>query len=477
VDVASSAASIHAKASASLVRALGVGDLTWLYLVAVVNLNVVPVVAADGFRVLWLWAAVMLFFFLPQGMAVIELAEQSPGEGGLYLWTKETFGDFHGFLCGWCYWLTNMFFVPALLVFITGITTYVGGSAAAGLNNNKTFFFLLTIAFLWLTIAANIFGLGVGKWVNNIGGLGALVICGVLMAMGASIFLRHHGLMHWRDLSPGNIHDLPMSSFGVMCLALVGLELGPIMGDEIRNPQVTIPRAVLLGGALSVILYFGSTVALLMTVPQSEAAVVQGLLQAIDKMSASMNLGWILLPLALLMAASIAGSTSAWVSGSARILFVCGLDRYLPKSLGKVHSRYHSPYVALILFGALASLIIAMSFIGASVKEAYLTLLDLAVALQMISYTYLFSSLLWRSFNKAIATRRFSRLTLKLISLIGLLTALLGFSMAFVPSRQIDSIFFFELKMVGTLTVFLGFAAALFFFYSVRRPVTVLETT
>jgi amino acid transporter len=471
--MATPAAGNLSQASGSLVRALGVSDLTWLYLVAVVNLNVVPVVASDGFRVLWLWAAVILFFFLPQGVGVIELSEQSPGEGGLYLWTKETFGDFHGFLCGWCYWLTNMFFVPALLVFITGITSYVGGSAA--LSENKTFFFFLTIAFLWLTILANIYGLGVGKWVNNIGGVGALVICGVLMAMGAAIVLGHRSLMHWRDLSPANLHGLPMASFGVMCLALVGLELGPIMGDEIRNPRKTIPRGVLLGGTLSIILYAGSTASLLTAVPQSEAAVVSGLLQAIDKMSASMNLGRILLPLALLMAASIAGSTSAWVSGSARILFVCGLDRFLPKALGKVHPRYHSPYIALIMFGALASLIIAMSFIGASVKEAYLTLLDLAVALQMISYTYLFSALMRRSFSRNIPTRYFPRPLLQIVSIVGLLTAVLGFTMAFVPSRQIESIFSFELKMVVTLGLFLGLAAGLFFYYLKRKPEGVLE--
>jgi len=243
------------------------------------------------------------------------------------------------------------------------------------------------------------------------------------------------------------------------------------MGDEIRNPRQTIPRGVLLGGALSIVMYVGATVSLLTAVPQSETAVVQGLLQAIDKMSASLNLGWILLPLALLMAASIAGSTSAWVSGSARILFVCGLDRYLPKALGKVHPKYHSPHIALIMFGALASLIIAMSFIGASVQEAYLTLLDLAVALQMISYTYLFSSLLRRSFSKSTPTSCFPRPLLQVVSIIGLLTAILGFAMAFVPSRQIESIFSFEAKMVVTLALFLGLAAGLFFFYSKRKPV------
>src|SRR5579863_10143987 len=127
-------------ASNALVRALGVSDLTWLYLVAVVNLNIVPAIAVEGFQAIWLWAAAILFFFLPQGIAVIELAEIMPGEGGLYLWTKDTYGDFHGFVCGWCYWMTNMFFVPSLLFSVAGVTSYiVSGSAAVKLNDSRIF--------------------------------------------------------------------------------------------------------------------------------------------------------------------------------------------------------------------------------------------------------------------------------------------------------------------------------------------------
>lgn len=463
-------------APSSLVRTLGVSDLTWLYLVAVVNLNVVPVIAVAGFKVVWLWVAAILLFFLPQGIAVIELAEHLPGEGGLYLWTKESYGDFHGFLCGWCYWMTNMFFVPSLLFYVTGVTTYiVGGSTAAKLNDSRYFFFALTVSMLWITVFANVRGLAVGKWVNNIGGIGALTIVVAMMVLAAFVITGHHGLMHWKDLAPGDLGALPLSSFGVLCLALVGMELGPIMGDEVRDPLKTIPRSVALGGTLCAVLYVGCTLALMTAVPQSQMAVVQGLLQAVDKMSNSFGLGWILLPLAILMAASIAGSTSAWVSGSARILFVCGLDRYLPKALGKVHPRHHSPHVALIMFGFLASSIIAMSFIGASVQEAYLTLLDLAVALQMISYIYLFLSLLKKAFSKSTEPRYFRRPILQLASVAGILMATLGFAMAFVPSRQISSIGSFELKMILTLGFILALASGLFFYYSRLRPAPVSE--
>lgn len=458
--------------SGSLIRALGVMDLTWLYLVAVVNLNVVPVIAVAGARVVWLMAAAVLLFFLPQGIAVIELAEHLPGEGGLYLWTKDSYGDFHAFLCGWCYWMTNMFFVPSLLFYVTGAASYMLGGSAARLNDSRVFFFLLPVSLLWITIFANVRGLGVGKWVNNIGGIGTLVIGGALMLLAGIATFRHHGQLHVHDLAPGNVGTLPLATFGVISLALVGMELGPIMGDELRDPRRTIPRSVALGGALCAIMYTGCVVALLAAVPAKQMVLVQGLLQAIDGMSGAVGIAWILLPVAILMAVAIAGSTSAWVSGSARILFVCGLDRYMPKALGKVHPRHHSPHYALIMFGLLTTAIIGMSFIGASVQEAYLTLVDLSVALQMISYIYLFLALGKRVFSKSAQPRYFRRPVLQMAAVAGACTTTLGFAMAFVPTRQISSIASFELKMFLTLAFLLALAAALFFYYSRLRAGT-----
>jgi glutamate:GABA antiporter len=454
---------------ASLARALGVGDLTWLYLVAVVNLNIVPVVAANGFRAVWLWVAAVALFFLPQGIAVIELSARMPGEGGLYLWAKDAFGDFHGFLCGWCYWITNMFFVPSLLFYLGGILTYSGGRAGAGLAESRAFFFAFTVGLLWLTIAANMRGLGVGKWVNNIGGVGALLIAGALFILGVTVIGVQPRAFDWRALAPGDLGTLPFPVFGVLCLALVGLEIGPVMGDEIRDPRRTIPRAVVLGGVVCAVVYIGSTISLLISVPQSQITVVQGAMQAIDQMSSSLRLKWALLPLGILMMASLAGSTSAWVSGSARILFVTGIDRYLPKALGKIHPRHESPYIALAMFGVLATAIIAMSFVGASVKEAYLTLLDLSVVLQMISYSYLFLALVRAAFVPQARGGVFRSSVLRMAAVSGLLSTLFGLAMAFVPTRQISSIWVFEAKMLITTALFVALARALFVYYSRQK--------
>lgn len=444
--------------TAALSKALSVGDLTWLYIAAIVNLNLVPVVAADGIATVWLWTVAIVFFFVPQGIAVMELAEKMPGEGGLYLWAKETFGDFHGFMCGWCYWLTNMFFVPSLLFYVVGAAAYLVGSELA---ENRLFFGALTIGLLWMTIYTNVRGLGVGKWVTNIGGIGTLIIVGALIALAVAGGVTGNTTPRWHNLG-----SLPLGAIGVVCLAMVGLEIGPVMGDEVRDPKRTFPRAILLGGALCAFAYMASTFSLAITIPPDRMVLVQGLMQAIDQMSSGLNVAWILGPLAAITVASIAGSTSAWVSGSARMLFVSGLDQYLPTSLGKVHPKHGSPYIALIMFGALTSAVVGMSFLGATVEDAYLTLVDLAVALQMMSYAYVFASLLMRRLRKPHEPSRFGSSTLMAASISGCALAAAGFFMAFVPTRPVSSIWIFEIKMITTLTLLLGIGAGSFFYYS-----------
>src|ERR1700691_2753932 len=426
------------EAKPQLKRALGPWDLTFLSVVAIANLNLVPVIAANGPITVWLWLAALVFFLLPQGITVIELAHRHPAEGGLYVWTKDAFGDFHGFMCGWAYWTTNMFYLPTLLFYLGGILAYAGPKSVAGLADNRVFFFLL----------------------------GAVV----LVCLAIAVVLRHGVALPASSFGISGLDWSIMSSFGVICFGLVGLELGPVMGDEIRDPQRSVPQGVLWGGILAGLIYITSTLALLLAVPQQEVKVIQGVLQAGDKMTA-MGVGarWMLPALAVVLAIGIAGASSAWLGGSARILFVSGIDRYMPKGMGKVHPKFATPHIAILAMTVLSSLLVSMSFIGASVKEAYVTLLDLSVLLQMISYLYLFATLAKAAFSKTAGDGLYGKAWLRFAAVGGLAATTVVGAVAFVPPRQVDSVWRFEFKMVGNCVVFMGLAAVLFWYYSRRR--------
>ncbi len=163
-------------------RVLRRWDLVLLFVVAVFNLNVVPSIAANGGVTVWLWIISLLLFFWPQGIAVIELAHRFPGEGGVYLWAKEVFGDFHGFLSGWCYWTNNMMYVPTIMLYFVGVSVFVLGPGHRALADNKVFALSASVVLLAILVVLNVVGLGVGKWINNIGAVGTFFAAVVLRA-------------------------------------------------------------------------------------------------------------------------------------------------------------------------------------------------------------------------------------------------------------------------------------------------------
>src|ERR1051326_668339 len=156
----------NGSAKPQLVRALKLRDLILFNLVAVLGLRHLATSAKFGAGSLVLWVIAALFFFVPQGLAVIELSSRFPNEGGIYFWTKRALGEGHGFLCGWCYWINNVLYYPNLLISSAVIATYIFGSGASALNNNWTYVLTTTLAALWLAVLLNIIGAGKGKWLQ-----------------------------------------------------------------------------------------------------------------------------------------------------------------------------------------------------------------------------------------------------------------------------------------------------------------------
>jgi len=468
-EVTTTPAAPAAQQAPRLRRVLGQWDLVLLFVVAIVNLNVVPTIAANGGVTVWLWILALLLFFWPQGVAVIELSHRYPQEGGVYLWTKRIFGDFHGFLSGWCYWTNNIFYVPTVLLYFVGISVYVAGPRARGLADNHLFALGTCIGLLILLVILNVLGLGVGKWVNNLGGIGTLITATTLIGLGILVISRFGPTMNAADFRiPGDLRLF--GSFGVICFGLVGLELASIMGDEIQDPRRTLPGAVAWGGLICGLLFIGATLALLLGVNRGEIGVLQGVVQAVSHMAEQVHVPWIVSPFAFVLSISIAGIASAWLAGSARIPFVAGLDLYLPEGLGKLHKKFATPYVALIVHASFSAIFLSMSFVGAGVKEAFVTMLDLAVVLQLVPYLYMHAALLKLASQSAPGEGYYRKSTLLLAGSCGLITTTLGIGVAFIPSHQIESIRLFEFKMVAGTLFFIGLAVFFFFFYRNRSP-------
>ena len=455
-------------AAPHLIRALGRRDLVLLFVVAVFNLNVVPSIAANGGVTVWLWIVSLLLFFFPQGIAVIELAHRYPGEGGVYLWAKEVFGDFHGFLSGWCYWTNNMLYVPTIMLYFVGVSVYILGPTHHALADKKLFAAVVSLALLGLLTFFNILGLGIGKWINNFGAIGTFLAAAVLMVLGTVIYLRFGSSLSSADFKiPANPRFV-LNSFGVICFGLIGLELASVMGDEIQDPRRTLPGAVAWGGVLAGALYVGATLTLLIAVGK-DVNVLQGIVQAVTHMAERVGLSLITVPFAIVLSLSIAGIGSAWIGGCARIPFVAGLDSYMPSWLGRIHPRYSTPYAALIVQAIVSAILVILNFAGAGVAETFQKLLSLAVVLNLVPFVYMFAALVSFAMTERRPQGRYGRMTLFLAGWSGLLTAILGIALVFFPTQQITSLFWYEVWMFGGTLFFVGLAAFFFFVYGRRK--------
>jgi glutamate:GABA antiporter len=376
-------------------RALGTFDLVLLNVSAIVGLRYLSIAAQVGPSSLVLWLLGLVTFLIPAALTVLELSSRLPGEGGVYLWSKAAFGDAHAFIAGWSYWIANLVFFPSLLIFGAGVFLYIHGGTWLKLADSPLYNGCFCLGILWSATLLNIAGLERAKWLQNVGGVatwvvGALVLCGGILAwhrFGAATSITIP------DLMP-NFRSLPaLASFATIALAYSGLELGPILGGEIKNPRRTIARALLIACVAIGILYIAGTAALFMALPAQQINAISGVPQALSAVAARAGVPMLGVIAAALATLSQIGSLGAWITGTARLPFLFGLDRYLPRALGAVHPVSGSPHVALLTQGVLVTIVLLAAISGSAIHEAYLVLIDMTAILSFLPLLYMFAAL------------------------------------------------------------------------------------
>ena len=442
-----------------LVRALKLRDLILFNLVAVLGLRHLGTTARFGTGSLLMWLIAAVFFFIPQGLAVIELSSRFPKEGGIYFWTKRALGEGHGFLCGWCYWINNVLYYPNLLISAAVIATFMLGKSGSGLSNNWAYVLPVTLGVLWIATLINMVGLGTGKWLQNAGGVGTYIPGLVLILLGlyGAMTAPPANKLSVATLTP-DLGNLPaLNLLASIAFAFAGLELASTMGDEIENPRRNLPRSIFISAPLIAAAYIVGTAAVLWRLPNKDVNVVSGFLQAI-KASAdniSPTLGWLAPFCAALYTVGNLGSVGAWLIGPARVAFVIGLDRYFPKAFGAVHPRWHTPYVAILVQATLGTIFLFVSVLGrgTNVEDVYLILLDTQILIYFIPYLYLFIVFLIhrrRSENASeVVLAPGGSIGGWLTGLSGTIVTLFAMIIATIPPPDMGNPLLFRLKVIG----------------------------
>src|SRR5262245_38717255 len=459
--------------SGQLRKAMGFGDLVLFYLVTALSLRWIATAAASGPSSLFIWVLGCIGYFIPLVFCVLELSSRMPDEGGIYVWTKHAFGEFAGFMTGWMYWTANLPYYPGLLYFAAGNALFVGGDRWQSLSNNSVYFILVASAGLALGFTLNIIGLDVGKWLHNLGALGAWIPALLLIIMGGMAWLRFGSATEftWRTILPiANFKNVLFWS--TVAFAFGGMEGASTMSEEIQNARRNIPRALLASGVIITLIYLAGTASVLVALPADEASGLQGFMQALSKVAERMGFAPVAPVVAILVTISSIGGVSAWFAASARIPFVAGVDRFLPPAFGRVHPRWRTPYVALAVQAVIAALFIFLGQAGTSVKGAYEFLVSVGVLSYFLPFLFMFTAMI-RVQNEPAGPEVMrvpgGKAVAIVLAVFGLLTTIISGVLACIPPADEPNKLLAVTKIIGSSAVMVGAGALVYWIGRLRR--------
>ena len=370
-------------------------DLVLFYVVVVLSVRWTAAAATAGPSILVIWLAALSCFFLPLAASVMELSSRFPQEGGIYVWTREAWGDFSAFLCAWIYWYSNLPFFAGVLYFGAASVLFGFGTHLHGLAANPLYYVGFAIFWLAVITLLNIWGVNAGKWLNNVGALGSLVPLSVLLLLGIATYIRFGLSIHVTSASFKPHWSLDNAVFwSSVFFAFAAIESVSAMGDEIENPRRTIPWALLAAGCVLAIGYIGGTAVFVFTLPTQAVTGPDGFVNGIQLLAERLGMGWMLAPMALLVALNAVGGAAGNLCAAARLPFVVGMDRYLPPAFGWIHPRYRTPWVAIAVYGISGMVVAVLSQAGTTVRGAYNVLVSMSVISLFLPYLFLFSAMI-----------------------------------------------------------------------------------
>jgi amino acid transporter len=436
---------------------LGLRDVVLMNIVAVVGMRWIARGARTGPASVTLWILAWIAFFVPLALAVSALAKKYPEQGGVYAWVRRAFGGGHGFVCGWCLWVNNLFYFPSLLLFGAANLAAVGGERWQGVGASRWYSVIFVLAGIWAAAGINIIGLRWGRWLQNAGTLGVWVPAGLLIGCGALALARFGSATAFTAdamVPRGDLLEI-VGLWSAMCFAFSGFEITSLVGQEVKDPARTIPRGIFIAGAVTTLVYIAGSASVLVAVPVSSLKELSGITDAVQLVAGRVGLSGLGVLTGLLLTLNALAGTASWTAGAARVPFAAGVDSAMPRGFARLHPRYRTPHVALIVQSIAASAIFLGSVFfsvagrATSIQEAYDILVNLTILIYFVPYLYLFA-----------AQVRLLPDAPRWAAFLGFGATALSLALTFVPPPGANALTY-EVNLIAQAGVMLGIGSAL----------------
>ena len=364
--------------------------------------SVMPTAAIGNTQYFW-WILLLVGFCLPYGMISAELGTTYPSEGGMYDWVKRAFGPKWAGRVAWNYWVNFPLWIASLAVAVTDI---VGGMFDVELS--IWWLLGLQLFYTWLVTFLSTKRIGESKFVVNLGtAIKIILLLGIgLLGIYTVIKTGHSAnpITSVKDLFP--TMDLASLSFiSIILFNFMGFEVVGTWVDDMDEPKKQIPKALLFGGLLMAAFYILPATGFNIAIEANEEWIGAGaeiVVDVLKSLFASAGLGEgashaLVIICGFMFIYTFIANIASWSFGVNEVAKYAADDGSMPASFSKVNKE-GVPYMAAILNGVVASIIVVVGIIAGELSEDAGSFFSLFFCLSwitlLIGYTPMFLAFL-----------------------------------------------------------------------------------
>ena len=328
----------------ALVRRLGLADAVFIGLGSMIGAGVfsafapAAAVAGTGLLIGLVIAAVVAFC---NATSSAQLAAAYPTSGGTYAYGRAELGPWWGFIAGWCFVIGKLASCAAMAL------TFAAYTAPPGWERPVA---ILAVVAL---VTVNYFGVTRTAQLTRVIVVLVLLTLAVVVAAGAAA----GPLPDWwsaSSLTAAGAYGI-LQSGGLLFFAFAGYARIATMGEEVRDPRRTIPRAIIIALSIAIVIYAVVAVALLGTLgPDALAA------STAPVRDAALAGGWAWAGPVVTVGAALAslGALLALIAGVGRTSLAMAREADLPRGLAAVHPRFQVPHRAEVAIAIVVGILV-----------------------------------------------------------------------------------------------------------------------
>jgi len=329
------------------------------------------------------------------------LSRRLPADGGPYAYARVAFGNVVGFFNAWSYWITAWAGNAGIAV---GWVLYVEVFINKG--QNKLITVLLVLVGLWLPAVINLSG------VKN---MGSVQLITTILKFAALLFVSIVGLFYIKgaNFTPWNISgQSAISAIGSgMAIALfsyLGVEVASVAAGKVRDPDRNVPRSTVLGTLACAVVYILSLVAVFGIVPSDKLQESNAPFStAVNSMFGGTWAGYVM---AVVVIISGFGALNGWTMICAEMPLAAAKDGLFPERFQRISKR-QVPAYGIIASTVLASIAMAINYIGSGGAQVFTTLVLMTGITSAIPYAFsALAQIKWRIVDRrTMHGQRFAR--------------------------------------------------------------------